>query len=92
MFVLQIVTLAGMQFPMWMQNSRLIRYLCEISYAFFFAQFFTWKSTMFIIAKIGFDTNVIRIVFSFLICMMIAIVLHEIFEKPLTKYLLKRLS
>lgn len=90
LFMLLIVSMAGAKFPQWMHNSRVIRYLCEISYAFFFGQFFTWKTTMFIIGRIGIDTNVIRIVISFLSCLLYTILLHEFIEKPLSNMLKKK--
>lgn len=90
MFMLLIVSMTGLSFPKWMQNSKIIGYLCEISYAFFFAQYFTWKTTVFIIRKIGFDANILRIVIGFVSCSIYTILLHEIIEKPITKLLKKR--
>lgn len=91
MFMLLIVSMTGMSFPAWMQNSRIIGYLCEISYAFFFGQYFTWKTTMFVINKVGIDTNILRIVISFISCSLYTILLHEVIEKPAGKFLKKKL-
>ncbi len=90
MFMLLIVSLAGLPFPNWVQNSRMIRYLCEISYAFFFGQYFTWETTLFIIGKIGVDTNILRIVIAFVSCFIFSVFLHEMIEKPITKFIKKR--
>ena len=90
MFMLLIVSMTGLSFPRWMRDSKIIRYLCEISYAFFFGQYFTWKTTLFIIGKIGIDTNILRIVIAFVSCLIYTILLHEIFEKPITKFLKKK--
>ncbi|WP_026664662.1 acyltransferase family protein [Butyrivibrio sp. FC2001] len=92
MFMLLIVTMTELSFPRWMQNSKIIGYLCEISYAFFFGQYFTWKTTLFIISKIGIDTNILRIVISFISCSIYTILLHEIIEKPITRFLKKKIS
>ena len=85
MFILNLITLAGMDFPKVMMRSRLLRYMCEISYAFFLAQLFVWKMTLFALTEIGMDNNVLRIVASLLICTVIATLLHEIVEKPIAK-------
>ena len=92
MFMLLIVSMVGLPFPKWMQNSKMIRYLCEISYAFFFGQYFTWKTTLFIIERIEVDTNILRIVIGFVSCLIYTILLHEIIEKPITKLLKKKLD
>ena len=88
-FIVLIVSMYGAKFPLWMQKSKVIRYLCEISYAFFFGQFFTWKTTMFIINRIGINTNALRIAVSFLLCISYAILLHELIEKPFSILLKK---
>lgn len=66
-------------------------YLCNISYAFFFAQFFVWKLVKKIMQYLGTDSNIIKILFSLLLCLIFTIVLHELAEKPLKKWLTKLL-
>ena len=85
MFILNLITLAGMDFPKVMMRSRLLRYMCEISYAFFLAQLFVWKMTLFALNEIGMDNNALRIIVSLLICTAIATLSHEIVEKPIAK-------
>ena len=91
MFMLLIISMYGARFPRNMMDSKIVNYLCEISYAFFLCQFFSWKTTMFIIYKIGMDNNFLRIVISFMVCMGYTILLHELLEKPISNFLKKKL-
>lgn len=69
----------------------LIKYLSEISYAFFMAQFFCFKMTNFIIGTLNINvTNIVKILLSLAICFVLAILLHELIEKPSMR-ILKRL-
>ncbi len=90
-FIIQIVSMAGVEFPQWMQKSRVVRYICDLSYSFFLAQFFTWKTTLFIIAIMGTDTSFLRIICSFLLCVGYTVLLHESIEVPISKTLKRRL-
>jgi len=81
-FCLIIISMAGIN----LKQSVIIEYFCDISYAFFLAQFFTWK----FMKILNLSSNLVRIVISFLICFVIAVLLHELIEKPLKK-VLKRL-
>lgn len=69
-------------------GKKIFQYLSKISYAFFLAQFFTWKLTLYI--KTEFEwfnthTNSKLIFISFAICLIISILLYEIIEKPFIK-------
>lgn len=71
-------------------NHPILQYLSKISYAFFLAQFFTWDATRVLQSKfIWFETytNIKLICVSLTICLIIAILLHEIVEKPMSKML-----
>ena len=91
MFMVIIISMYGAKSPRNMVNSKIVNYLCEISYAFFLCQFFSWKTTMFIISKIGMDNNLLRIGISFMVCMGYTVLLHEALEKPISNYLKKKL-
>ena len=91
MFMVIIISMYGAKSPRNMVNSKIVNYLCEISYAFFLCQFFSWKITMFIISKIGMDNNLLRIGISFMVCMGYTVLLHEALEKPISNYLKKKL-
>lgn len=88
MFILQIVSMSGLRYS-YMDSKpipgKVIKYLSDISYAFFFAQFFTWKISIKLIELIGKDTNMMRISISLMVCLIISIILHELVEKPIIK-------
>lgn len=74
-------------------KSKILQYLSDISYAFFIAQFFTWDITKFLNKNflwLRLNANINLIILSFLICLTIAILLHEIVEKPVKKQFNKR--
>lgn len=89
-FSLLVFSGAGIDTPI-VNSSKIIEYAVNISYAFFFAQFYTWKITLGIINFIGVNTNIIRISISFIICLLIAIVMHEAIEKPIKRLLTKKI-
>lgn len=67
-----------------------VRYLSKISYAFFFAQFFTWDIVRWLQNNTGLfsvHANSRLFTFSLLICLSIAILMHECIEKTAVKIL-----
>lgn len=91
LFMLQIISMAGMRYHESLNQSIAVTYLCEISYAFFFAQGFCWGTAGRIIEIIGRDSNIVRIATSFLICFAYAVIFHELFEKPIASIMKKKL-
>ena len=87
LFVVILVSLSRVNIPQWLKNSKLITYLSRASYAFFLAQFFTWKTSLYIISIIGVETNLFRCLTSFLVCLGYTVLLHEVIEKPISKIL-----
>lgn len=92
-FILMICTLSGVSFEK-LSDSRIMSYLSSISYCFFMAQSFTWKSSVFIFNVAHIDHNAARIVTSLAVCIFWSIVLHELVEKPLKRiaYRIERLT
>lgn len=80
-FILMICTLSGVSSDKH-KDSRIISYLSSIAYCFFLAQFFTWKTSMFLLNAVHIDNNLARIVTSLAVCIFWSIVLHELVEKP----------
>ena len=68
-------------------KSKIMQYCVKASYAFFFAQFFTWKYTEVFLQFLGTDKNIIRIMTSVIICVGLTILLCELIEKPIRKIL-----
>lgn len=85
-FIMILIPLGKLPFSR-IQNSRSIQYLSAISYVFFMAQFFVWNICRLFFHVTGFDSNFIRISLSMTLCFAIAIGMHELFEKPVTRYL-----
>lgn len=91
LFMLQIFSMAGVRYHERLNQSRVVTYLCEISYAFFLAQGFCWGIAGRIIELIGRDSNTMRIATSLLICFAYAVLLHELLEKPIASIMKKKL-
>ena len=86
MFMLLIVSMSSIVSNQFNKN-KIWNYMGEISYDFFFAQFFTWSITKRIVIFAGCESNIFKIIISFAVCMLITIMLHELFEKPIIKLL-----
>lgn len=69
--------------------NRCLAYASNISYAFFLAQFFTWPPIKVLTRKQGNNNNAIKIVSSFLLCIMISVFFHEVIEKRGAAYIRK---
>lgn len=75
-----------------LDRSRLLQYLSKLSYAFFLAQFYVWTiSSIVVFHLIRRDDNLTRIIVSFLSCLAVSILLHEVIEKNFTKLLKKKI-
>lgn len=70
---------------------RIITYLSSISYCYYLVQSFVWKSSDFILRIIGKDNNTLRIIVTFHLVIIYAIMAHELIEKPASKLLVKRM-
>ncbi len=89
-FIVIIMSLGKLSLPS-LQNCKLIRYLSSISYAFFLAQFFVWAICRKIFAWTEYEGNLFKITLSLSLCFIIAIAMHEMIEKPVGKWLKKKL-
>ncbi len=92
-FTAMIMTLAGLDFA-FLKKKRgmfwILKYGVEISYVFFLAQFFTWPLCRAIFSFFGgikVCGPIVKMVVSFAICLFLSVLLHELVEKPLSKYL-----
>lgn len=78
-----IICSAGLKAE-WIEKNRMFRYVVELGYAFFLADFAVKPLTNIFISYIG-SENVVLIVLTFLICSVVAVIMHEGIEKPLKK-------
>ncbi len=67
-----------------------IKYLSAISYTFFLAQFFSNDIAFMITEALNIENNFLKILLAFSICFILAVLLHEVFEKPLSRRLRKK--
>ncbi len=72
-------------------NNKVIQYLCKISYAFFLAQFFAFKITNKILMVLCKNSNLLKIIISFIVCLMLAVIFHETVEKNISIYLRRKI-
>lgn len=90
-FVLLILAL-GNKYMNRFQNSSFIKYASSISFTFFLAQMLAlWIISKNIVDLIGYDNNIVRIIIYFIVCTVVAILLHEIIEVKASKYLKSKL-
>lgn len=89
LFTLILLSSASADFSKW--DNKFVRYCTSIALAFYMAQLFVWPLTRDFIAYIGFDKSIIRITSSFVLTVLIAVLFHEIIEKPIGRLLKKKL-
>lgn len=85
-FGLMILTLHNMEF----KKYRCVSYASELSYSFFLAQLFIWRIVKELLKIMKVSNNVAIIAMSLIVCVVLAIMIHEIIEKN-GKKLLKRI-
>ena len=90
LFAVMILTLAGLKSP-WLQGSAVLRYASAASYAFFLAQVFNTQIENWLFPLCGIQNNALQIAVSVALCVVIAVALHELIEKPCAKMLKKKL-
>lgn len=64
-------------------NNHLLKYFADISYAFFLMQLFVFKLTNMITQTLGMTDKVIAFVIAFSVCLLFAMLGHELIEKPI---------
>ena len=90
LFACMILTLAGLKSPR-LQGSAVLRYASAASYAFFLAQVFNTQIENWLFPLCGIQNNALQIAVSVALCVVIAVALHELIEKPCAKMLKKKL-
>lgn len=89
-FISLMVSLGSYKFKV-VQNSKLIKYLSELSFCIFLGQIiYVWKAVKYALDYLGTDNNIMKILVSFIIVFCIANLLHYFVEIPSSKYLKRR--
>ena len=68
-----------------------IRYISSLTYSFFLVQFFVWNPAKFILLHVGKMQNEILIAVTFLLCSILSILMYELIDKSIQKYLKSKL-
>lgn len=90
-FVLLIVSLSYNPFRKW-QNNKVILYFSNISFTFFLCQVLPiWKVSDIIGKLLATETNISKILISFIMCLVGSCLIHELIENPISNYLRKKL-
>ena len=69
-----------------LEKCQVIGYLGKISYAFFLTQFFVWDFGRLVIGLIGYSNKLIKISVTLTFCIIAAILLYELIQKPMNKW------
>lgn len=85
-FSVMLLSLGTIKIPL-LENVKSIGYLGKISYAFFLSQFFVWTITRIITEWVGYDYNWLRISLSLVLCLLISIIMYEVVQRPIEKYI-----
>lgn len=89
-FISLLVSLGSYNFPK-LQNSKVIKYLSELSFCIFLGQIrYVWYGVKYAFEYAGIESNLMKILVSFTIVLCIASVLHSCVEMPSSKYLRDR--
>lgn len=87
-YILMLFSLGNIEIP-FIEKSKVIPYLSKISYAFFLAQFFCWKTGKHFIKAIDYDQNWVRVLYAFAFCIAASIFMYEIVHKPIRNFVNK---
>lgn len=88
-FILMILTLSMVKSPA-LSKSKLLNYAAKISFAVFLAQTFNTEIENFIFTKLGIEGNGLKILTAFVVCTILAMVMHHLVEKPCGNFLKKK--
>ena len=75
-----------------LSKSKVIRYCCDISYVFFLSQLFSETVCNILIVRFNIRNNLIVILLGWAVCAAVAVLMHEVFEKPLKKAINKLMT
>lgn len=89
-FMLILFGLSGVKSTT-LSKSKVLKYCSNLAYTFFLAQLFLNTICKKIITKYSITNNICIILLGWASCIVIALVLHEFIEKPVTRFLKKKL-
>lgn len=70
-----------------LEKSKILGYLSKISYYFYLLQLFLWKISGAVIEVIGNDRNRYKVGVSFICCVLLSVLIYELYDKPIQRKL-----
>ena len=86
LIILMLIGFSGVESSV-LSRSKVIKYCCDISYVFFLAQLFSNTICIILMVELKITNNLMLILMAWLVCTAIAVLMHEVFEKPIKKLL-----
>jgi len=90
-FIIMLIGLSGVESAA-LSKSKIVSYCSSIGYVFFLAQLYSNAICKFIIGKFSITNNILIIALGWGVCIIIAVALHAVFEKPTKNWLKKKLK
>ena len=86
-FAIMILCLSNIRFTR-LKSFKGVEYASNLAYSFFLAQCIgLWAISKFIFSEMSINDNTSKILISFILCMCLSVLLHELIEKPVSKCL-----
>lgn len=90
-FSVILLASGSISFPS-LSNNKVLQYLSSISFTFFLCQVLPlWIVSQKVCSLLGSNSNLIKILVSFIFCILGAVIIHECIEKPASKFLKEKL-
>ncbi|MBQ6383200.1 MAG: acyltransferase [Clostridia bacterium] len=88
--LLCLLASAFLRFPL-LERSKILALLSGMSYPFFLTQCFLWDLTSRVLGLLGLGGNTAKLGVSFITCFVISFVVFRFYDKPVRKFLLKKI-
>lgn len=73
-------------------NTKLIRFLSDMSFSFFVCQLLVWNPIKYLLLVTGDLPNVFKVVLSFVMCLVISVIIHMLVERRLHQIISNRIK
>ena len=90
-FAAMMISLGFQRIILSAKVEKVVLYISKVSYPFFLVQIFLWPLCHYLLSAVGYDTNLFRILLSFITCSLFAIALYEFIDKPVGAFLRRKL-
>ena len=66
----------------YLERSKILKYGSALTYSFYLNQLYLWNISDIVLSSLGMTSNKSKIIISLIICIVVAILIYEFFEKP----------